>query len=171
MKLSLFRQLTILIFLAMMTSCSIHSIPDNEMPELGFPVEEANRDLELYSFTGYDNSYKNSDILTLLIKVKSDYPIHFPMDYGTRIFIYKEEQWLEIQNNMVYPTVEQYGGENILPPSEDNILKEDLYAAAPYYSDLEKATPARLIVVGNIIENEKTTDELSVGYFDFVLYP
>lgn len=171
MKLSLFRQLLILIILAMLSSCSVHPIPDNEMPELDFLVEEANRDLELYSSTGYGNSYKNSEILTLLIKVKSDYPIHFPMDYGTRIFIYKEEQWIEIQNNMVYPTVEQYGGENILPPSEDNILKEGFFQAVPYYTDLEKALPVRLIIVGNIIENGRITDELSVGYFDFVLNP
>ena len=170
MKPSFFWLISMVIMVLFLSNCSGNQIPDEAMPDIGLPIENINRDIEMKSPNGFRNSFRNGERLTLMLIGISEYQIKFPMDYGSRLFAYRDDQWIEIENNMHYPTVEQYG-ELIISPSRDDILKQHVFSVVPYSPDLKTATPVRLIIVGNVVKNGKAANELTVGYFDFVLNP
>jgi len=157
------------IFLLFVFLSGCQRIPDGEMPDIGIPIENANRDMEIYSPKGFRNTFKNGQRLSLLVRVLSDYSIQPQLDSGIKLFMYQDQQWVEIENGFIYPL--EHEADFIFVPSKDDFMKEGSISVVPYKQDLKAAASVRLIIVGNIVRDGKVTDELSVGYFDFVLNP
>lgn len=141
------------------------------MPDIGIPIEEANRDLEIYAPNGIGNTYKNADLLLLQVRNLSNDPIQFPIDYRIMLFIYEDDQWIQIGNNFEYQCPLRGCDEIIFPPSKNDFFQEGSIEASPYQPGLKKTLPCRLIIIGHKMSNGIITDETSVGYFDFQLKP
>ena len=148
-----------------LSSCGKQPDPvDLQMPDIGIPMEIANQHLEIVSLDGLVNTFKNGKFLILNLKFLNYSTLHFADDFGIRIFLYQNEQWVEIQNKAVYPI--DNPDSFVRTPFGDHTI-----FAVPYQAGLQEAAPARLTLVGNVMRLTDITDEQWVGTFDFVLKP
>lgn len=141
-------------------------------PDIGIPKEEMNTRIRLSLLdltNGNNGRTKNrGGILIDVVVITSDH-IAFAQDYGARIFIYEENQWVEIENRATYS--ESVPKTVILPPDEETTLQSGTAGLSPYKQDLNKEVPLRIILVGNIIRDGKITEEKTAGSIDLTLQP
>ena len=83
------------------------------------------------------------------------------------MFIYEENQWVEIANFMKYPD-----GYLVLSSLGDNpFSKYGAPAVDPILPDTSKPVTIRIILVGNIYRDGQITDEKTAAYIDVELKP
>lgn len=162
--------LIIIISFLLLSSCmKMETIPNHSSPEVGIPLEEMNKKLSISSPRGLGNSLLNGDDLELVVDNKSDHPVWFTDDYGVRIFIYIDNEWMEIEDKMSYETGEQY--EFMLPPSHGDPFEMGASSMVPYQHNLKKTVPLRVIIIGRVVENKKVTQQATAAYIDLILKP
>lgn len=155
----------LLLLSAALLSTGCHSSVLPPTPDVGIPEAEMNRQFHLDAPLGW-NDFKIGESVVLRVDVVSDNQITFRSDYGARVFILENQQWVEISNLMEYPE-----GSFILSPSKGD---PSMHAAASLFPDLpdtKKAVTIRIVLIGNIYRNGETTDERTGTFIDFKLRP
>jgi hypothetical protein len=72
-------------------------------PVMNMPLSRMNKAIKIQDSPTWGNSYKNNEHLTLQIINQTEDIIVFPSDYGLKIFGKDGQNWVAIQNNMIYP--------------------------------------------------------------------
>ena len=145
------------------------TFPENGMPAIGVPIADMNTKLQILSPAGFNNTYKNNDPLSLIVKVVTDDQVAFTPDFGARMFIYQNEKWEEVKNTEEYSQdMSQY---TIYSNAKDNPFEDGDPILCPSISNLPKTAPLRVIIIGNIYKDGKVTDTKTAGYIDLVLKP
>jgi len=149
------------------TACiSTASIPGDEMPDIGIPESMMNTKIKLEA-PDYLNSFTIGETIDLTAEVIANDQVAFAHDYGARMFIYEEPQWVEIANFMKYPD----GYLVLTPSSDDSFSKYGAPAVDPILPDTSKPVTVRIILVGNIYRDGQITDEKTAAYIDVELKP
>jgi len=138
------------------------------MAELNVKEENINNKIEL-SYPPKLNSFKNDDDLKLYIDNISDNPIAVKPGFSVRIFVYEDKKWIEIENQMEY--IETSYSLKVLRPSKGDPFKMAVVSFWPYYPKIQKKTPCRIIVSGQVMEDEVITEEITYSYIDITLKP
>jgi hypothetical protein len=140
-------------------------LPVSDMPEIGIPEEEFNTKVRLSAPAGW-NTFKTDDEIVLTVEVVSTNPVIFPNDYGARLFLWNNGQWLEIDDEMINPE-----GEIIVSPANNDPRKLGAAGVYPVLPDPNKPAWVRIILIGNVYRNNEATDERVAAYIDVHLTP
>ena len=132
-------------------------------PEFDFPPEEINTRVQLAALSSL-NTFQTHNSVQVVIEVISDDQIAF--DYDARIFIYQDQQWVEVENLTTYPEEKQ-----ILSPARGDPYKLGMTSVYPILPDPSRAVTLRLVVVGNIVRDGQITEEQTAAYIDVELRP
>lgn len=121
--------------------------------------------LEVTAPNGW-NSFKTNEPISLEIRNISKNQIALDQDFGARIFIRTDKEWIEVKNNEVYENAPF-----TLDPTENyDPLKTASTFVLPDLSDYSVTTYIRIYVVGNLIENGKEAKKVA-SYIDLELNP
>lgn len=138
------------------SSAKVESIPNADVP-----VENINTYIKLYDVPNLMNSHKNGEDLTLQIVNLSKSNIVFPENYHAQIFMQKDGEWTEVQNNSYN------SGNKFILPTKDAYPLGLLVSYLPIASITEQ-TVIRVSIDGYLEENEQAR----VGaYLDIQLKP
>jgi hypothetical protein len=140
-------------------------VPPTDLPDIGIPPDEYSKDFKLSAPEGW-NTFKVGDAVGLAVEVVSSDQIAFAQDFGARLFIYENNQWVEVANFMNYPE-----GYLILSPAKNDPLKFGAAFVDPLLPDSNRAVTLRTVLVGNIYRDGKITDEIAAAYIDVDLKP
>jgi hypothetical protein len=144
--------------------CTKHpSLPD--MPDIGISQGEINTRVLLAAPAGL-NTYKIGEIVSLTVEVVSDDRILFPHDYGAKIFVLEDNQWVEVPNLMEYPD-----GHITLSPTSGDPLRKGTAGVVPLFPDSNNKQTIRIILIGNIYSNGQLTDDQTAAYIDLEMNP
>jgi hypothetical protein len=145
------------------------SVPSDKVPGFDISIKEMNNKLKIISPIGLHNSFKNDQDLSLYLTVISDDQMAFKTDFGAKIFVFQDNQWVEVENRVDYPGEKtQYFS---LSPAKGNPAEGASIILRPYKPGLNSVVPMRAIVVGYIMKNGDVTDEKTYGYIDLELKP
>jgi hypothetical protein len=161
----LFRFFLLLISFALLLTACKSPPPASDMPELGIPEEEFNTKVRLSAPAGW-NTFKTDDVIGLAVEVISEEPVVFPHDYGARIFLWNNAEWLEINDEMIHPE-----GEIIITSANNDPLNLGAASVYPVLPDPDKPAWVRIILIGNVYRNNEATDERVAAYIDVHLTP
>jgi archaellum component FlaG (FlaF/FlaG flagellin family) len=115
-----------------------------------------NRQIELTIIPEW-NTFKKEDPITVSIKNTSDEIIIFPYDYGVRIFLFVDGNWVEIQEKEMLTKKEPI---SIIPGSTHHYsIFGDFYLQ-------EDDILTRIYVIGQLEKNEKQ----AAGYIELILH-
>ena len=156
------------LILSGVVSCKTRSVTP-VTPDVGVSTQEMNTRFVIRTPREI-NSFQINDRLYIEIKAISggaEKDVAFQSDFGVRMFAEKENQWIEIKNDVQYREGE---GSLILSPAGGN-LKPYLQIYKPVLQDVGKTTTVRIFLVGNIMENGKVTDITTGAYIDVELKP
>jgi hypothetical protein len=145
-------------------ACKDQSLPA-EGPDIGIPAEEMNTKVQLSVPDGW-NTFKIGDIVGIAVKVSSNDQVAFAQDYGARMFLYRNEEWVEIPNIMHYPE-----GHIILSPAGNDPFKEGEAGVDPILPDEKQPATIRIYLVGHIYRDGQITPEVTASYIDVELEP
>jgi hypothetical protein len=154
--------LVILWIMLMIGSCT----SDNQSPLLvapGIDVKEKNWNtaFRLRDDPAFANTHKNGETLFLRVENLSKETIIFPDDFGVKLFITDDQEWIGVQNNVYYT------GPNYLPVKSEYPLGL-VINVLPYVPNLASPRSIRVIVVGYAQDNNK---EILGAYLDVPLNP
>jgi hypothetical protein len=142
-------------------------LPD-DMPDIGVPEPEINSRMRLWVYgASNDPVVKNKKGVLIGVEIKPPDQIEFARDFGVRLFLYDDDKWFEIENATSYNNLSN--NTVILPlegldPTGSAIL-------APYYPNLKKSTPLRIVLIGRLVRDGVATEEKTAGYIDVMLKP
>jgi hypothetical protein len=135
------------------------------MPDLGVSINNYNNDIQISAPEGW-NTFNIGDDIGLNVEVISEYPIAFPRDFGARIFMYQDQEWMEIQNEMDNPE-----GIVILSPTKDDPFNSGTAIISPDLPDNNKLVELRIVLIGNLYLDGQITEDITAGYIDVELTP
>jgi hypothetical protein len=131
-----------------------------EMPGVQIPLGQMNKQLRFY-VPPEANTFKVGDHLGLVLENYSGKVIDFPEDYGVKIYIEKDGQWLPVENDILYPS-----GEKQVLPKEQLQFGGIMVVVNPAVNGNQPVT-VRVVVTGNI-----SSENQPVGaYTDIILQP
>lgn len=149
-------------FCLLMSGCKNHLA---EMPDVGVATDEINTRFRLSAPRTW-NSFKTEDVLSLVVDVTSEEKIKFEADYGARIFLFENEQWTEIPNSVEYPPEDI-----VLSPSRNDPFQWGDAIIRPVLPDRHETVRVRIVLVGNVYQDNQVTDKLTAAYIDLELQP
>lgn len=135
------------------------------MPDIGIPQAEINTRIKLLAPDGW-NTFEQGDDMSLVVDIYSDDQIQFTYDFGARMFMLEDQEWVEVQNSVRYPS-----GSFVLSPSEGNLQKTGAVVLDPVIPQTDHSVLLRVFVIGNIYSNDQVTDEKTATYIDLELNP
>ena len=140
-------------------------LPDNNIPDIGIRPEQMNTKVRLAAPEGW-NTFKIDDEVILTLELVTEDQVVFPSGYGARLFIYQNDHWLEINNDMKYPK-----GEILVQHHDRNDPVIESAGLAPLLPDPNKPVTVRMILIGHIYRGGKVTSEKTASYIDVRLKP
>lgn len=155
--------ITILMLLA---ACKI--TPNDEIPDVGVSSEEMNKEFQL-SVPFSLNKFKIGGEVFLEVKVISTNQVAFERDFGARLFILENDQWIEIPNLMRYDYLES--DIFVYMPYADDSFNLGATVVVPKLPDTKQATTVRIILVGSIYRDGQATIEKVASFVDVYLKP
>jgi len=140
----------------------------DEMPDVSVPSEELNKEFQL-SVPVALNTFKIGGEVFLEVKVISTNQVAFERDFGARLFILENDQWIEIPNSMGYDYLES--DRFVYMPYADDPFNLGATVVVPKLPDTKQATRVRIILVGSIYRDGQATNEKVASYIDVYLKP
>lgn len=115
------------------------------------------------------NDFKFGNSIHLELVNESQYPIEFPSDFGINLSYYDEtsKKWGEINNIVVYLPL---GNKELLPTTKDGPGGPGL-TVYPDIQDLSKPITIRVLMVGELADEESSNEVLVGAYIDVTLVP
>ena len=136
-------------------------------PDIGIPESEINQKIKILAPEGW-NKFNTKKSIALSVEAISQEMITFnPND--TRIFIYSDTSWVEVDNKMTYePSDFTY----LLDPYEKDFLSRFGFTTVfPDFPDSSKPVTVRIFVFGYINKDGMVTDQKVASYIDLNLEP
>jgi hypothetical protein len=132
------------------------------------PYHELNTILRLNTPPGM-NDYKFGNSIGFELLNESQVPISLPPDRGIKLYTYDEitEKWVEINNIGVYLPI---GNAEIWPASYDGPGDPET-AVYPDIQDFSKPITIRILMVGELADEESSNEVLVGAYIDVTLVP
>ncbi|MEW6403490.1 MAG: hypothetical protein AB1649_16965 [Chloroflexota bacterium] len=153
----------------LVSSCSLMS-KAAEQSAISTPdieIEVQNQEyLEVTAPEGW-NSYKTIEPVALLIRNISETGIVADADFGARIFLHSEDEWIEVQNKAVYPSTDPI---NLEPNKEFDPMKVEELIVFPDLPDDSVVSQIRIFLVGTLVRNEKESETVAT-FIDMTLTP
>jgi hypothetical protein len=164
----LYKNILITIIIVALSSCSFttnsaepSSIP---APDIGIEVQNE-KYLEIIAPNGW-NSFKTNEMISLEIRNISEQQIAGDPDFGARIFVRIEDEWIEVNNKIVY----ENDPFTLDPAKNYDPLKTASIVVLPDLSNPTVTSYIRIFVVGTLIEDGKETKKVG-SYIDLELKP
>jgi len=121
--------------------------------------------MELTAPNGW-NSFKTNKPISLEIRNISKKQIVLEQDFSARIFVYANDEWIEVKNKEVY-TDHPF----VLEPNENyDPLKNAVTIVRPDLPDYSLTHYIRIYVFGNLIESKQQPQEVT-SFIDLKLTP
>lgn len=144
-------------------SCSDNTkVTSFSMPGIEIPLKDMNNQIQFVNPPVLGNSYKNNNLLFLDITNRSDKSIIFSGDYGVKIFILKDGDWVPVKNNF------HYGNQEEILPVKTSYPFGLPITLLPFIPELKENVTIRVVVTGHI---ENSPDKMIGAYIDIPLKP
>jgi hypothetical protein len=150
------------LLLVLLSSCNSSGVEINDFPPVNLPESAMNKVIQIETLPQFGNSYKNNNPLDLHVKNLSDKT--FVFSYNTSVFLFREADgnWVEVKNNMHYPSELLYlFPKKIDPPGI-------VISTLPYIPHMVGSQIVRIIVVGHY---ENSESDLVGAYLDVTIKP
>lgn len=145
-------------------------IPMDNIPNLGIPIDQFNIIINTKTVSPSNSKYfKFGETIYLDIHPLSDETIAFDTDFGHQIFRFEDDQWIEIDNLMIYPPIQGYF--YLSPDSKDPFSKIARSAVSPNIQNSTEAMIIRIFTIGYIYRDGKVTNEKTGAWVDVNLVP
>lgn len=133
-----------------------------------FPSMTFNESFQLDVYSD-ENIFKSGPDIPLIFTNKSPHQILFPTDSFIRLFIIRDDEWLEIDNKNTY------SGLLILDPEGTPLMDFNVTGVRPaidnFGTSKRKVELLRILMIGESIENNIHTGKLVGAYVDVYIRP
>jgi hypothetical protein len=134
------------------------------MSEIGADLQE-NKYLQIIAPEGW-NSFKTGESISLMARNVSENQIAFAPDFGARIFIRTDKEWVEVGNKITYKN-----DPSTLDPSDDWYVDKTISPIVdPVLPDNSVPCDIRIFIIGDLMENGKMSKKVG-SYIDLRLNP
>jgi hypothetical protein len=115
------------------------------------------------------NDFKFGNSIKLELVNETQYPIEFPSDFGITLYYYDESsnKWVEINNIVDYLP---FGNKELLPTRKDD-SGGLWFSVYPDVQDFSKPITIRILMVGELVDEESSNEVLVGAYIDVTLVP
>lgn len=134
-------------------------------PDVAFPKDETNTRLKLTTIPGLTEERPGGLIYLDVINL-SHTPVGFAADFGVKVFVRQQSEWVRIPNNFNYGTVTY-----LIPPAETDPVGDEVMSIYPAPGVFKPPAEIRVVVVGDVYENNAPTGTLTAAYLDIVVNP
>jgi hypothetical protein len=133
------------------------------------PVTDMNKSLQLEVY-GDQKTFGLGHDIPLLIYNKSSHRILFTKDSRIKLFMIQDAAWLEVENEIIYT------GSTLLSPQGTPLLDlTNTWAKPAFDKDMIKngkeEVLVRIVMIGEIIENDVGTGKFAGAYIDVHITP
>ena len=134
------------------------------MSEIGADVQK-NQYLQIIAPEGW-NSFKTGESISLMARNISENQIAFAPDFGAKMFIRTDKEWVEVGNKITYKN-----DPSILDPSDDWYVDKTVSPIVrPLLPDNSVSCDIRIFIIGDLMENGKASKKVG-SYIDLKLNP
>jgi hypothetical protein len=163
----MYKHKSIFILLLLFVSCSTK--PPTDLPDVDISVDDLNTKISLDAPSGWNN-FKIDETITLSITNTSESVLVFDPNFGTRVFIYEDNEWKETEDK-----IKNFYNDDIFihPGAGDSDPTRNMEATSvrPELGNLKKTITIRIFIVGNLYENNTKTNKQTGAYIDVLLKP
>ena len=161
----MFRGIKIIISISLILCACTETLP-SDSPIDSVSLDELNQEIILEAPAEW-NSFRVGEAITLsIINISSD-PILFDANFGRRIFVYDNKQWVEKEDQIS----NFHNDELVLTPNnsdQTNIYSTSIF---PVLDDVTKKTTMRIFILGNLLINGEKQENITGAYIDITLIP
>lgn len=136
------------------------------MPDIGVIKGDLNQEIEVKIPNGW-NSYKIGEPITLEITNLSQKDLLFDMNYGVRMFIYKDKTWIEVFDQMI----SFYKDDIILKPFTGAPDTTGVITVLPRLENIGQKILMRIFVFGFAGKKDMNNSSRIGGFVDISLEP
>ena len=156
----------IILILLAIVSCSKmnNSNIDDDFKQF-ISYEDVNSKIKFTMPDGLGNEYKIGGFVSLWLTNHTNNLIIFPPEYGLKLFIYNNGEWIQVENNMIYHPHEE---RHLLPKDQNGFLKIN---CVPIIRNHSEPVLLRVLVVGSVQDKISGDSERVAAYYDVKLYP
>ena len=159
--------LLILFSLFVNTGCVKNDPPD--LPDIGISTDRLNKDLRLVVFPTF-NTFKIGESVNLEVQIESDLEVEISPDSDAQIFALntKAGEWQKVKE---VPDLGVFDPQTFILSHEDGGIQE---VSISLYPDLpNRSEPANLliVVIGNVVQKGKVSDQKVGAYIIVKLRP
>jgi hypothetical protein len=152
-----------LLLVIALTSCSLRGSPPEKLP-IEFDQEYLNQQIKLFAIPGL-SAYQPKYPVSLHLEYDTDNEVVFSSNYGLRLFIMQDGEWVEIQER---PTHRSPGGEIKLSPGDPSSYGQ-IVTFGPQLDDLDRKYDMLVYVFGDMTTSDAT--KKVAAYTEFALTP
>jgi hypothetical protein len=160
-------KIVVLIFLCVsITNLCSCKYWNSTIPKYDIPQENINTYVKIFAPKGW-NEFIIGDPIAVVVDVIGKEILVFPADFNIQCFTYTDSKWSEIEKEQI----QRLNGKIIMFPSKG---KPELIRSAlifPKINDQVDPLKLRVVIVGHIYIDGKSTDQLVGAYTDVKLYP
>lgn len=159
--------LLILLFPLIVVGCSSNNFPN--IPETGIPVEHLNKDLKLIALPAF-NTFKIGESINLELRLVSNLKVEVSPESGTQLFSLNSEtnEWQQVQE---VPDLGVFEPQTFILSLEDNGINEISVSLYPSLPISTKPIDLLIIVIGNVIQEGRISDQKVGAYIIVKLKP
>jgi hypothetical protein len=157
----------ILFLLFTIAGCSENNLPD--IPDVGTSADQLNKDLRLVAFPTF-NTFKIGESIHLEVRLESDIEVEITPDFDAQIFVLNTEtkEWQEVQE---VPDLGVFEPQTFVLSREDGGIKEISIDLDPDLPNRSETVNLLTVVIGNVLQNGKTTGYKTGASFIVKLKP
>jgi hypothetical protein len=147
----------LLIFVLLLASCAGQQKPTElKMPDINIALDQMNKIITIEPALGMMDTFKFAGILQLNLNNLSDRPVIFSSDFGVKIFMKQDTNWISIKNTFGYSD-----SSNEVPPQKNYALGT-VVDVAPLFPSTSASKTIRIVVLGHV----QGTNQLVGAYID-----
>jgi len=163
-----YKRILVSIVIIVLSSC--RSTNDSAV-QFNIPMSEIGADIQKHKYMqiiapeGW-NSFRTGESISLLVRNSSENQITLAPDFGTRMFIRTDKEWVEIENKITYKN-----DPSTLDPSDDWYADKTVSPiVGRVLPDYSVQYDIRIFVNGDLMENGKASKKVG-SYIDLRLDP
>jgi hypothetical protein len=152
-------------FIITLTACrSQGSANQVDSYEEIFSNADINQTITISAPSGLNTFRLNDGYVMISVLLESDHTVVFN-DHDIKIYVNQDNQWIQIQNQNPHP-----GMAYVIEPTETPALRSADVFVFPNLGTISIPVMLRIVVVGNIYDNEVLGDPV-YAYIDVTLHP